>query len=142
MYTAQEWQEIYAGQKLSPEFPPSFKQGTEIQQGNNLCHVFEKSSLIKFNCSNDQTCVVIIKYFNVCCLMVLSVAISQHVNLYAGYAGKVDVPLKEKYQRIINGTDADPEQFPWQVALIIDNTYFCGGSLISSQWVLTAAHCT
>jgi len=44
MYTAQEWQEIYASQKLSPEYPPNFMQGTEPQQGNNLCHVFEKCS--------------------------------------------------------------------------------------------------
>jgi len=43
-YTAQEWQEIYAAQKLSPEYSPNFKQGTEPKQGNKVCHVFEKSS--------------------------------------------------------------------------------------------------
>jgi secreted trypsin-like serine protease len=59
----------------------------------------------------------------------------------AEYAGKVDVLLDEKNQCITNGIIAAPCQFPWQVAVIIDNTYFCGGSLISSQWVLTAAHC-
>jgi len=59
----------------------------------------------------------------------------------SGYAGKVDEPLDEKQQRITNGIPADPCQFPWQVALIIDNAYFCGGSLISKNWVLTAAHC-
>jgi len=59
----------------------------------------------------------------------------------AGYVGKVDVLLDEKHQPIIFGTPAAPCQFPWQVALIIDNAIFCGGSLINSQWVLTAAHC-
>jgi integrin beta 3 len=59
----------------------------------------------------------------------------------AGYAGKVDVPLDEENQRITNGIVAAPCQFPWQVAVITDYTFFCGGSLISSQWVLTAAHC-
>jgi hypothetical protein len=44
MYTAQEWLEIYAAQKLNPEYHPNFTQGTEPQQGNNLCHVFDKSS--------------------------------------------------------------------------------------------------
>jgi len=29
MYTAEEWQEIYAAQKRSPEYSPNFKQGTE-----------------------------------------------------------------------------------------------------------------
>jgi len=51
------------------------------------------------------------------------------------------VSLKEKGNRITNGSTATRAQFPWQVALIIDDTSFCGGSLISSLWVLTAAHC-
>jgi len=44
MYTAEEWQEIYAAQKASPEYSPNFKQGTEPQQGNKMCHVFEKGA--------------------------------------------------------------------------------------------------
>jgi secreted trypsin-like serine protease len=59
----------------------------------------------------------------------------------AGYAGDVDLLLDEKHQHITNGIEAAPCQFSWQVALIIDNNIFCGGSLISKKWVLTAAHC-
>ncbi|XP_037799781.1 chymotrypsin BI-like [Penaeus monodon] len=43
--------------------------------------------------------------------------------------------------RIVGGTEATPHSWPHQVALFIDDMYFCGGSLISSEWVLTAAHC-
>ncbi|XP_069971033.1 chymotrypsin BI-like [Penaeus vannamei] len=43
--------------------------------------------------------------------------------------------------RIVGGTEAAPHSWPHQVALFIDNSQFCGGSLISSEWVLTAAHC-
>jgi secreted trypsin-like serine protease len=54
-------------------------------------------------------------------------------------AEEVDVPLDE---RVIGGITAYRGQFPWQVALRVENySYFCGGSLISSKWVLTAAHC-
>jgi secreted trypsin-like serine protease len=42
---------------------------------------------------------------------------------------------------ITNGFTAERGQFPWQVSIIIDNSYFCGGSLISDEWVLTAGHC-
>jgi len=58
----------------------------------------------------------------------------------AEFAGKVHLPLKEQANRITGGSPAARGQFPWQVAIIIANAYFCGGSLISSRWVLTAAH--
>merc|ERR1712193_162374 len=33
--------------------------------------------------------------------------------------------------RIVGGFEAEPNQWPWQVALFVDNAWFCGGSLIS-----------
>jgi secreted trypsin-like serine protease len=57
------------------------------------------------------------------------------------FAGKVHVPLDEEHIRITNGYAAERGQFPWQVGLVINSRSFCGGSLISNQWVLTAAHC-
>jgi len=56
------------------------------------------------------------------------------------FTGKVHVPLNEQDQCINSGLTASRGQFPWQVAVINDNPFFfCGGSLSSSQWVLTAA---
>ncbi|KAK7865650.1 hypothetical protein R5R35_006907 [Gryllus longicercus] len=43
--------------------------------------------------------------------------------------------------RIINGVQASRGQFPYQAALYLNGNGFCGGSLISTRWVLTAAHC-
>lgn len=43
--------------------------------------------------------------------------------------------------RIIGGKEAASGTFPYAVSLADDIGSFCGGSLISSDAVLTAAHC-
>ena len=43
--------------------------------------------------------------------------------------------------KIVGGDEAAENQFPWIVALFVDDAWFCGGSLISENWVMTAAHC-
>jgi secreted trypsin-like serine protease len=44
-------------------------------------------------------------------------------------------------KQIIGGENATLGQFPWQVVMMIDDAWMCGGSLILRNWVMTAAHC-
>uniref|UniRef100_A0A8D0HF36 Coagulation factor XI n=1 Tax=Sphenodon punctatus TaxID=8508 RepID=A0A8D0HF36_SPHPU len=47
--------------------------------------------------------------------------------------------------RVVGGTASSPEEWPWQVSLqvrIHSWKHICGGSIISNQLILTAAHCT
>ena len=55
-----------------------------------------------------------------------------------------EVPVEGQ---IIGGSDASITDAPWQVALLLPgdaptwDRQFCGGSIISAEWILTAAHC-
>lgn len=49
---------------------------------------------------------------------------------------------------VINGSDATEGQFPYQISLQECTTFihetcqhFCGGSIISPKWIVTAGHC-
>ncbi len=48
--------------------------------------------------------------------------------------------------KILNGAETNISKWPWMVGLIrvgfgVFNGQFCGGTLISDRWVLTAVHC-
>lgn len=45
--------------------------------------------------------------------------------------------------RIVRGQNAIPGQFPYQASLrtVLSRTHFCGASIISNRFLLTAAHC-
>ncbi|KAI5097281.1 serine protease 60.2 precursor, partial [Silurus meridionalis] len=43
--------------------------------------------------------------------------------------------------RIVGGVDALNTSWPWQVSFQENNNHFCGGTLITQNWVLSAAHC-
>ncbi|XP_044221275.1 chymotrypsin A-like [Thunnus albacares] len=47
------------------------------------------------------------------------------------------------YSDIVNGEEAKPHSWPWQVSLQKSyGSHYCGGSLINQNWVVTAAHCS
>ncbi|XP_058124441.1 trypsin-3-like isoform X1 [Anopheles ziemanni] len=44
--------------------------------------------------------------------------------------------------RIVGGLEIDVSETPYQVSLQYFKSHRCGGSVLNSKWVLTAAHCT
>ncbi|XP_041642482.1 elastase 3 like [Cheilinus undulatus] len=54
-------------------------------------------------------------------------------------------PIEPLTSRVVNGEDATPHSWPWQISLQYERDgewrHTCGGSLIAANWVMTAAHC-
>lgn len=46
-----------------------------------------------------------------------------------------------QHKRIVGGVETLVNEYPWMVALQYNSRFYCGASLINSQYLLTAAHC-
>ncbi|KAG7201683.1 hypothetical protein KM043_004411 [Ampulex compressa] len=63
----------------------------------------------------------------------------------AEYSNLADVPCGQgeriRAGRIVGGQNAAPHEFPWLVSITRKGGHFCGGTIITSKLILTAAHC-
>lgn len=63
------------------------------------------------------------------------------------YEQAVKAFFEGREPKIVNGIPASISDFPWQVSLGISwiadeyRAHFCGGSVYSATWIVTAAHC-
>lgn len=62
--------------------------------------------------------------------------------LYAFIPADCDCGEANTSNRIVGGEETERHEYPWQVGLFVGANHLCGGTIISSRHVLTAAHCT
>ncbi|TMW41317.1 hypothetical protein DOY81_013605 [Sarcophaga bullata] len=49
--------------------------------------------------------------------------------------------LSQPTSRILGGEEASKNDFPYACSIRVDGAHICGGSIISNNKILTAAHC-
>uniref|UniRef100_A0A3B5MJI0 Coagulation factor IX n=1 Tax=Xiphophorus couchianus TaxID=32473 RepID=A0A3B5MJI0_9TELE len=61
----------------------------------------------------------------------------------SNHSENISLEPQTPFKRIVGGRSAAPGEIPWQVGLIAkpSGQLFCGGSILSERWVITAAHC-
>jgi len=97
-------------------------------------------------CEKNQPMNYIYKFLFFLTLFFLLTDVSGN-NAIGAEQDRKDSGLMSISPKIIGGTTAAPDAWPWMVALVrpgsTDYYYgqFCGGTLIAEKWVLTAAHC-
>uniref|UniRef100_A0A2K6C2C4 Serine protease 22 n=1 Tax=Macaca nemestrina TaxID=9545 RepID=A0A2K6C2C4_MACNE len=60
-------------------------------------------------------------------------------------AARIPVPpacgKPQQLNRVVGGEDSTDNEWPWVVSIQKNGTHQCAGSLLTSRWVITAAHC-
>ncbi|CAD6217775.1 GSCOCT00011387001.2-RA-CDS, partial [Cotesia congregata] len=47
----------------------------------------------------------------------------------------------KRAKRLFNGNDVEPDEYPFTVSILLNNTHICVGITIGEKHILTAAHC-
>uniref|UniRef100_A0A671KVC5 Transmembrane protease serine 13-like n=1 Tax=Sinocyclocheilus anshuiensis TaxID=1608454 RepID=A0A671KVC5_9TELE len=67
--------------------------------------------------------------------------ICEQLGFRRGFSFLSDCGKQQSASRIIGGSTSQLGQWPWQVSLHYSGSHVCGGSLVSPDFVVSAAHC-
>lgn len=63
------------------------------------------------------------------------------LTFFLGVGAGCGTRLDRSVERIYGGSIAGEGEWPWQASLQLNGIHRCGATLISNNWLVTAAHC-
>uniref|UniRef100_A0A2I3T5C1 Serine protease 22 n=1 Tax=Pan troglodytes TaxID=9598 RepID=A0A2I3T5C1_PANTR len=64
-----------------------------------------------------------------------------HHQVLKGTPSSLACGKPQQLNRVVGGEDSTDSEWPWIVSIQKNGTHHCAGSLLTSRWVITAAHC-
>ncbi|CAK9294961.1 unnamed protein product [Gordionus sp. m RMFG-2023] len=96
----------------------------------------------KYNIQNNKKYPTLVFNFKSDGIGILSATPTPEVHVCGKAFARTNTPdCRLASQAIINGQDANPKAWPWQLHITTNNTDTCGGILIHPKYAITAAHC-
>lgn len=53
----------------------------------------------------------------------------------------IECGVHNQENRIVGGRPTEPHRYPWIARLVYEGRFHCGASLLTNDYVITAAHC-
>ncbi|XP_077471058.1 serine protease 56 isoform X1 [Stigmatopora argus] len=132
---------ISKAQKLRDEAERSWALSQACAFYQHRCQVgnLDKESCIRITGESCSARVLQCSLLNT--MQNLEPATQTYVQAVCGQRSSSTHNVTQPRSRIVGGSPAPPGSWPWLVNLQLDGGLMCGGVLVESSWVVTAAHC-
>lgn len=115
--------------------PGSVYCGSELNSLEGWGRKYTSNSL--YICSNTKTSVTLLTNCHGGC----TTSTGNSFCRFRGSSKTDGCQSISRIKRVLGGNKADANEWPWMVSIRQYGFHFCGGALIASEWILTAAHC-